>query len=139
MDIDPPLQKPPVVRGARACTVCRTAKMKCVGAEDGSKPCQRCKRANTECVFEKHRRGRKPGSKLSEASKMLRRLEKGLNTAKLKSQSAEAPPVSPYPPQDPHGPPPPQEQYQGMPPPDTAYAPSPSASQYVPNNLGSTK
>ncbi|KAF8124010.1 fungal-specific transcription factor domain-containing protein [Boletus edulis] len=76
--------KQPVVRNPRACTVCRAAKMKCVGAEDGDKPCQRCKRTNVECIFEKHRRGRKPGSKLSEASKMLRRLEKGLNTAKLK-------------------------------------------------------
>ncbi|KAF8633741.1 hypothetical protein AX17_004397 [Amanita inopinata Kibby_2008] len=85
-----PLSKAPVVRGARACTVCRAAKMKCVGAEDGQKPCQRCKRANVECKFEKHRRGRKPGSKLSEASKMLRRLEKGLNTAKMKSQSTDA-------------------------------------------------
>ncbi|CAK5279529.1 unnamed protein product [Mycena citricolor] len=78
--------KTPVVRGARACTVCRAAKMKCVGAEDGQKQCQRCKRANAECVFEKHRRGRKPGSKLSEASKMLRRLERGLHSAKLKAQ-----------------------------------------------------
>ncbi|KAF9228050.1 hypothetical protein BS17DRAFT_813931 [Gyrodon lividus] len=76
--------KPPVVRNPRACTVCRAAKMKCVGAEDGQQQCQRCKRTNVECVFEKHRRGRKPGSKLSEASKMLRRLEKGLNSAKLK-------------------------------------------------------
>ena len=60
------------------------------------------------CVFERHRRGRKPGSKfvfhcslhrvfsleaiyrLSEASKMLRRLEKGLNNAKLKSQTLES-------------------------------------------------
>ncbi|KAJ7752144.1 fungal-specific transcription factor domain-containing protein [Mycena metata] len=83
--------KSPVVRGARACTVCRAAKMKCVGADDGEKQCQRCKRANVECIFEKHRRGRKPGSKLSEASKMLRRLEKGLNTAKLKSQVADQP------------------------------------------------
>ncbi|KAJ7489970.1 fungal-specific transcription factor domain-containing protein [Mycena galericulata] len=58
-----PVPKPPVVRGARACTVCRAAKMKCVGADDGQKQCQRCKRANVECVFEKHRRGRKPGSK----------------------------------------------------------------------------
>ncbi|KAG6910880.1 hypothetical protein DXG01_006563 [Tephrocybe rancida] len=75
--------KPPISRGARACT------MRCVGAEDGQK-CQRCKRANVECIFEKHRRGRKPGSKLSEASKMLRRLEKGLNSAKMKSQTADA-------------------------------------------------
>ncbi|KAI9510384.1 fungal-specific transcription factor domain-containing protein [Russula earlei] len=82
--------KTPVVRGARACTVCRAAKMKCVGAEDGSQPCQRCRRTGVECVFERHRRGRKPGSKLSEASKMLRRLEKGLNNAKLKSQALEA-------------------------------------------------
>ncbi|KAK7023786.1 Zn(2)-C6 fungal-type domain-containing protein [Favolaschia claudopus] len=89
--------KSPVVRGARACTVCRAAKMKCVGADDGQKQCQRCKRANVECVFEKHRRGRKPGSKLSEASKMLRRLEKGLNSAKLKSQAAaDADPRDPY-------------------------------------------
>ncbi|KAG5645860.1 hypothetical protein DXG03_005202 [Asterophora parasitica] len=64
--------------------------MKCVGAENGQKQCQRCKRANVECIFEKHRRGRKPGSKLSEASKMLRRLEKGLNSAKMKSQTTEA-------------------------------------------------
>ncbi|KAI0272138.1 fungal-specific transcription factor domain-containing protein [Russula aff. rugulosa BPL654] len=83
--------KTPVVRGARACTVCRAAKMKCVGAEDGSQPCQRCRRTGVECVFERHRRGRKPGSKLSEASKMLRRLEKGLNNAKLKSQTLETP------------------------------------------------
>ncbi|KAJ3849259.1 fungal-specific transcription factor domain-containing protein [Lentinula lateritia] len=82
--------------------------MKCVGAEDGQRQCQRCKRANVQyatcgisfkllpyvvivrCIFEKHRRGRKPGSKLSEASKMLRRLEKGLNNAKSKAVSIDA-------------------------------------------------
>ncbi|KAF5391848.1 hypothetical protein D9757_001625 [Collybiopsis confluens] len=90
MDVQPQLiSKPPVIRGARACTTCRAAKMKCVGAEDGQKQCQRCKRANVECIFEKHRRGRKPGSKLSEASKMLRRLEKGLNSAKSKAASVD--------------------------------------------------
>ncbi|OCH95228.1 hypothetical protein OBBRIDRAFT_721011 [Obba rivulosa] len=83
--------KTPVVRGARACTVCRQAKMKCVGAEDGNGPCQRCKRAGSDCIFEKHRRGRKPGSRLSEASKMLRRLEKGLSSAKAKSQTTDTP------------------------------------------------
>ncbi|KAI0792942.1 fungal-specific transcription factor domain-containing protein [Abortiporus biennis] len=84
MSDDPKSAKTPVVRGARACTVCRAAKMKCVVTEDGS-PCQRCARSGSECIFEKHRRGRKPGSKLSEASKTLRRLEKGLKNAKLKS------------------------------------------------------
>ncbi|KAH7906062.1 fungal-specific transcription factor domain-containing protein [Hygrophoropsis aurantiaca] len=86
--------KPPIIRNPRACTVCRAAKMKCVGAEDGQQPCQRCKRTNVECVFEKHRRGRKPGSKLSEASKMLRRLEKGLNNAKQKASDYPAGPRS---------------------------------------------
>ncbi|KAH8829700.1 fungal-specific transcription factor domain-containing protein [Flagelloscypha sp. PMI_526] len=79
--------KLPVQRGARACAVCRAAKMKCVTSE-GESRCQRCVRANAECVFEKHRRGRKPGSKLSEASKMLRKLEKGLNSAKSKAPAA---------------------------------------------------
>lgn len=82
--LDHPKPRPPVVRGARACTVCRQAKMKCVGGEEGIKPCQRCKRSGADCVFEKHRRGRKPGSKLSEASRVLRHLEKGLSDAKAK-------------------------------------------------------
>lgn len=85
--LDPKSGKVPVVRGARACSVCRLAKMKCVGAEDGSTPCHRCKRTGQDCIFEKHKRGRKPGSKLSEASKMLRKLEKGLHNAKAKSQT----------------------------------------------------
>ncbi|KAH7889823.1 fungal-specific transcription factor domain-containing protein, partial [Phlebopus sp. FC_14] len=95
-----PRPKPPIVRNPRACTVCRAAKMKCVGAEDSQQPCQRCKRTGVPCIFEKHRRGRKPGSKLSEASKMLRRLEKGLNTAKLK-QTNETSMSSVFPAMDP--------------------------------------
>ncbi|KIK45923.1 hypothetical protein CY34DRAFT_801082 [Suillus luteus UH-Slu-Lm8-n1] len=93
--------KAPIVRNPRACTVCRAAKMKCVGAEDGLKSCQRCKRTGVDCVFEKHRRGRKPGSKLSEASKMLRRLEKGLNTAKLKQSDSSLSTVFPADPRTP--------------------------------------
>ena len=155
--------------------------MKCVGAEDGTRPCQRCKRANTECVFfsppcpplllilaarcifEKHRRGRKPGSKyvrsrvlhpfpslipaslrLSEASKMLRRLEKGLNaSSKLRPNSAEAA-STPYPPPDMHGHPPmpPADAYTTLPPPDTRpYTssspppPPPSAPTHYPPQL----
>ncbi|KAG8927679.1 hypothetical protein FRC02_007932 [Tulasnella sp. 418] len=75
--------KNPVQRGARACMVCRSAKMRCIGGDDQAsdmRPCNRCKKAGVECRFEKHRRGRKPGSKLSEASKMLRRIEKDLQT-----------------------------------------------------------
>ncbi|THH10853.1 hypothetical protein EW145_g1063 [Phellinidium pouzarii] len=95
-----PSAKSPVVRGARACT------MKCVGAEDGDHPCQRCRRANTEYATILHAslrniaEGVNPAqSQLSEASKMLRRLEKGLNNAKLKSQAAESalPSIDPRP------------------------------------------
>ncbi|KAK7693053.1 hypothetical protein QCA50_002618 [Cerrena zonata] len=82
---DQPKSKNPIIRGARACTTCRAAKMKCIGAdEEQGLPCQRCQRGGQDCKFEKHRRGRKPGSKLSDASKMLRRLEKGLNNAKAR-------------------------------------------------------
>ncbi|KAF8610559.1 hypothetical protein BDV93DRAFT_530461 [Ceratobasidium sp. AG-I] len=71
--------------------------MRCIGADDGQAQCQRCKRSNLECVFEKHRRGRKPGSKLSEASKMLRRIEKGLNNERRKSQVTGTTGQAPYP------------------------------------------
>ncbi|KAJ4488274.1 protein priB [Lentinula aciculospora] len=125
------LQKPPVVRGARACTTCRAAKMKCVGAEDGQRQCQRCKRANVQCVFEKHRRGRKPGSKLSEASKMLRRLEKGLNSAKSKAIVIDARRPSSY-----------RDSYSSLGEPDNRYTNgvrshpySPPNGRYVSNHL----
>src|SRR5882672_2262412 len=101
--------------------------MKCVGAEDGQRQCQRCRRANVEQVEFFMHIGRLslllPGvslrniavgenqvqsasfrlflwsalclcyaARLSEASKMLRRLEKGLNSAKMKSQPTEGSP-----------------------------------------------
>jgi len=113
--------------------------MKCVGAEDGQKQCQRCKRANVEFViplsvaiplFTKpaaplvaylKSTGEAASlaqsaflppsispptyllnSRLSEASKMLRRLEKGLNSAKLKTQPAEPGMSAPYSPPQAH-------------------------------------
>ncbi|KAF5358156.1 hypothetical protein D9756_001799 [Leucocoprinus leucothites] len=171
-----PPAKPQVVRGARACTVCRAAKMKCVGAEDGQKQCQRCKRANVEfvipfsplprpphpchfsrCVFEKHRRGRKPGSKsvyfilicfshphlatprLSEASKMLRRLEKDLNSAKLKTQPNDPGMSAPY--SSPEARNIPQDAiYSAAPPAEPTYVPAPHyppAEQLPPLNVPS--
>ncbi|VDC00199.1 unnamed protein product [Peniophora sp. CBMAI 1063] len=78
-------QQTTMVKGTRACTGCRAVKMKCVGADIKSgKPCDRCARQKSSCVFEQHRRGRKPGSMMSESSKMLRRLEKRLGTNKAK-------------------------------------------------------
>ncbi|KAF8511146.1 hypothetical protein BU17DRAFT_54837 [Hysterangium stoloniferum] len=113
VDSDSGPAKQAVSRGARACQICRAAKMKCVGAEeDGAKPCQRCRRSNNECIFEKHRRGRKPGSKLSEASKMLRKLEKGNGGAaaqKLKShEPLDIPTQTPFPVSDSRSAPPPE-------------------------------
>ena len=104
--------------------------MKCVGAEDGQQPCQRCKRSNTEyvtrCFLPYFLHSSHPSSfpdaflkntgeganlvqsqsflrfpvlifsltllthRLSEASKMLRRLEKGLSNAKRISQTVDS-------------------------------------------------
>ncbi|EAU88286.2 priB protein [Coprinopsis cinerea okayama7 len=58
---------------------------------------------------------------------MLRRLEKGLNTAKLKSQSAEAAPAPAYPPPDIRGGP---EPYSVMHPCDSPYGPPPPTSPH---------
>ncbi|KAG8997533.1 hypothetical protein FRB94_007626 [Tulasnella sp. JGI-2019a] len=81
--------KKSVQRGARACQVCRAAKMRCLGGDDqasDTNPCNRCKKSNVQCVFEKHRRGRKPGSKISEAGK-ARRMER-VNEVRMQASSA---------------------------------------------------
>ncbi|KAL5623885.1 hypothetical protein BROUX41_003945 [Berkeleyomyces rouxiae] len=49
---------------ANACIACRKVKMKCV-FEAGETVCKRCVRLQCECVLEKHRRGRKVGTKLN--------------------------------------------------------------------------
>ncbi|KAJ2917594.1 hypothetical protein MD484_g2758, partial [Candolleomyces efflorescens] len=65
---------------------------------------------------------------------MLRRLEKGLNTAKLKSQPPEASPAV-YPPPELHGPPPAQDAYPGIPSQEAAYASPQGTSQYIPGSI----
>ncbi|PNP45458.1 hypothetical protein TGAMA5MH_02681 [Trichoderma gamsii] len=48
-----------------ACLPCRKVKMKCrLGSQPASK-CERCARKSLDCVFQQHRRGRKPGTKIS--------------------------------------------------------------------------
>lgn len=48
-----------------ACLPCRRVKMKCrLGSQPASK-CERCARKSLDCVFQQHRRGRKPGTKIS--------------------------------------------------------------------------
>ncbi|KAM0513310.1 hypothetical protein ACHAPE_007962 [Trichoderma viride] len=48
-----------------ACLPCRKVKMKCrLGSQPASK-CERCARKALDCVFQQHRRGRKPGTKIS--------------------------------------------------------------------------
>ncbi|CAG8636721.1 17291_t:CDS:2 [Acaulospora colombiana] len=57
---DPKEGKPKATRGARACTVCRRLKMKCVvlpELKDG--PCKRCQAGNHECIFEESNRGKR--------------------------------------------------------------------------------
>ncbi|KAJ8070918.1 hypothetical protein OCU04_001277 [Sclerotinia nivalis] len=46
-----------------ACLTCRSVKLKCKSTSTGEK-CERCKRKSLECVFEQHRRGRKPGTRI---------------------------------------------------------------------------
>ncbi|EED21240.1 protein priB, putative [Talaromyces stipitatus ATCC 10500] len=49
---------------ANACLACRRVKMKCC-LRQGETICDRCMRKSLECVFQEHRRGRKPGVKLA--------------------------------------------------------------------------
>ncbi|KAF7960213.1 hypothetical protein EAE96_001811 [Botrytis aclada] len=46
-----------------ACLACRSVKLKCKSTSLDEK-CERCKRKSLECIFEQHRRGRKPGTKI---------------------------------------------------------------------------
>ncbi|KAF7898849.1 uncharacterized protein EAF01_008062 [Botrytis porri] len=46
-----------------ACLTCRSVKLKCKSTSLGEK-CERCERKSLECIFEQHRRGRKPGTKI---------------------------------------------------------------------------
>ncbi|KAH8807279.1 hypothetical protein F5884DRAFT_788875 [Xylogone sp. PMI_703] len=47
-----------------ACLECRKVKMRC-RLDKGDTVCERCARKSFECVFREHRRGRKPGTKIT--------------------------------------------------------------------------
>ncbi|BGP18069.1 hypothetical protein JCM10213v2_006120 [Rhodosporidiobolus nylandii] len=72
-------EKKKQTRGARACTVCRKLKMRCVDAEDGP-PCKRCKNGGHECIFEESQRGKRSNRKTDAMAKSLKSME-----AKLES------------------------------------------------------
>ncbi|KAI0636582.1 fungal-specific transcription factor domain-containing protein [Trametes polyzona] len=71
--------KSKATRGARACTVCRRLKMKCVGAENGP-PCKRCQTGNHECIFEESNRGKRSTKKHEILTRSLRKMERTLDT-----------------------------------------------------------
>ncbi|RFU81717.1 fungal specific transcription factor domain-containing [Trichoderma arundinaceum] len=48
-----------------ACLPCRKVKMKCRPGSQPASKCERCARKSLDCVFQQHRRGRKPGTKIS--------------------------------------------------------------------------
>ncbi|KAF5504925.1 Protein priB [Colletotrichum siamense] len=48
----------------KACLPCRTVKMRCV-VEENETICVRCSRKSLNCVFQDHRRGRKPGTRIA--------------------------------------------------------------------------
>ncbi|PWN34046.1 uncharacterized protein FA14DRAFT_191140 [Meira miltonrushii] len=55
-----------------SCLECRSSKVKCSGQAEGG--CDRCKRIKRACVFEQHRRGRKP------AQVKMHKLEQSVDT-----------------------------------------------------------
>lgn len=57
-----------------SCLECRSSKVKCSGQIDDGGACERCKRIRRECVFEQHRRGRKP------AQIKMHKLEQSVDT-----------------------------------------------------------
>ncbi|KAF4835220.1 Protein priB [Colletotrichum tropicale] len=58
----------------KACLPCRTVKMRCV-VEENETICARCSRKSLNCVFQDHRRGRKPGTRIAKRhSTSLRQL-----------------------------------------------------------------
>lgn len=70
-----------------ACTGCRRIKMKCV-VTAGESRCNRCQRKNFECLFESHRRGRRPGSKSVLLTPGLHRASKTCHRVKAVSRVA---------------------------------------------------
>ncbi|CAG9989353.1 unnamed protein product [Clonostachys byssicola] len=51
-----------------ACLACRKVKMKCrAGLAGGDSRCERCAKKSIDCVFQEHRRGRKPGTRITRA------------------------------------------------------------------------
>jgi hypothetical protein len=57
-----------------SCLECRSSKVRCAGQSEDGSGCERCKRIRRECVFEQHRRGRKP------AQVKMHKLEQSVDT-----------------------------------------------------------
>ncbi|KAI8713938.1 Zn(2)-C6 fungal-type domain-containing protein [Fusarium sp. LHS14.1] len=53
------------MQSANACLACRKVKTKCCLGSPGTVKCDRCARKSLDCVFRKHHRGRKPGTRVS--------------------------------------------------------------------------
>ncbi|KAF5253125.1 hypothetical protein FANTH_1956 [Fusarium anthophilum] len=60
----------PSLQSANACTQCRRVKMKCRPMGQDTSKCERCTRKALDCIFREHRRGRKPGTKISKVKKV---------------------------------------------------------------------
>lgn len=58
-----------------SCLECRSSKVKCSGQSAEDESCERCKRIKRPCIFERHRRGRKP-----QDSFKIQRLEQSVDT-----------------------------------------------------------
>ncbi|RSL74081.1 hypothetical protein CEP53_000447 [Fusarium sp. AF-6] len=59
------------MQSTNACLACRKVKMKCCPSSPGTTKCDRCARKSLDCVFRKHHRGRKPGTKISKSRRTI--------------------------------------------------------------------
>ncbi|EXL45204.1 hypothetical protein FOCG_12613 [Fusarium oxysporum f. sp. radicis-lycopersici 26381] len=59
----------PSLQSANACIQCRRVKMKCRPMGQDTSKCERCTRKALDCIFREHRRGRKPGTKVTKTKK----------------------------------------------------------------------
>ncbi|KAH7034594.1 uncharacterized protein B0I36DRAFT_360100 [Microdochium trichocladiopsis] len=66
-----PRAGPGSTAGANACLACRKIKMRCIVPAAGEAKCQRCARKSIDCIFRQHRRGRKPGTRITPRNKTL--------------------------------------------------------------------
>ncbi|KXJ96216.1 hypothetical protein Micbo1qcDRAFT_193015 [Microdochium bolleyi] len=66
--------------GSNACLACRKIKMKCMPSSQDPNKCRRCSTKSLDCVFQEHRRGRKPGTRIAIRKRPVRQSHNSVPT-----------------------------------------------------------